>query len=159
MPAGPAPLGFLYFAAAKFVGYSVFCRYAIESQLDEPVREIREELFSSLEETPYGFPSMWKAGGIRTLIGLVIGVIIGLGFWQIPYFDKHDSVANSLFFSLLVPVRIGEWWLLLRWVYGNYALTIRERVTIIAIGIVSSFALDAIGIISAFILPGGMWVC
>jgi hypothetical protein len=57
-----------------------------------------------------------------------------------------------------VPVRIGEWWLLLQLMYKGL-LNRRQRLGLIGGGIFTSFALDFIGVVCAFALPGGMWVC
>jgi len=147
MPAGGTAVGFIYFAAAKYAGYTAYCRWGIQPQLDKP-----EDLFPQL-------PSAWKAGAVRTLIGLVIGAVVGFGFWAIPRFSHHDNAGEVLFFSMLVPVRAFEWWVLLRWVYKDFTLTNGQRTLLICVGIVVSFLLDGLGILSAFVLPGGMWVC
>jgi hypothetical protein len=168
MPAGPGELGFVYFAVAKFAGYTAFCKWAIAPQLFDagsesaatpairtlfgPTADLSGKVHSTL-------PAAWKAGAVRTLIGLAIGAVVGLAFWKIPYFEQHDLFDNGIFFLLLVPVRVGEWWLLLRWVYGEFPLTGKLRSAIIAEGILASFVLDALGVFTAFYLPGGMWVC
>jgi hypothetical protein len=146
MPAGVG-FGYVYFAAAKLAGYSGFCRWAIEPQL------------LKAEGALPPIPSAWKAGAARTLIGVGIGASVGLGFWCIPWFSRLGDTGNVLFFSLLIPVRVFEWWLLLRWIYREFELSRRQRTALIAGGIVTSFALDALGIAAAFVLPGGMWVC
>lgn len=147
MPAGPEPLGFAYFAATKLVGYTAFCRWAIEPQLYK------------MEGALPPIPSAWKAGAVRTGIGVAIGVTVGLAFWSVPWFATHDFVATPLFFSLLIPIRIFEWWLLLRWIYGHFQLSRLQRNSLIAGGIATSFALDAVGVFTAIVVPGGMWVC
>ena len=147
MPAGAMPLGFVYFAAAKYLGYTAYCKWAIEPQLDWPGPERS------------GPPPVWIAGGARTLIGVVIGAIVGIGFWSIQYFSSHDSIANLIFFSALVPIRVFEWWLLLRWIYRGSRRSRSAIVALICCGIVVSFLLDGLGIVAAFVLPGGAWVC
>jgi hypothetical protein len=147
MPAGPSELGFVYFAAAKLVGYTAFCKWVITPQL------------TYAGDSQPSLPSVWKAGAARTLIGVGIGVIIGLAFWRIPYFATHDFYDNGIFFLVLLPVRIGEWWLLLRWIYRDFPVAGRRRAAIIAEGILASFILDLIGVLTALVMPGGMWVC
>lgn len=147
MPAGPDALGFVYFAAAKFAGYSAFCRVVIQPNC--------EEIASDGVKTP----SAWKAGGVRTGIGLVLGAIVGLGFWKIPYFALGHTLDTPLFFLVLIPVRIAEWALLLRWIYRDFHFGPRQNAFIVAVGIVTSFALDGLGVLAAFILPGGVWIC
>jgi hypothetical protein len=143
MPAGPGPTGFVYFIAAKYVGYTAYCRWAIQPRVQQSENPVR---------------SAWIAGALRTLIGVAIGAVVGLSFWKIPYFASHDNGSEAAFWGLLVPVRIGEWWLLLQLMYKGL-LNRRQRLGLIGGGIFTSFALDFIGVVCAFALPGGMWVC
>ena len=140
-------MGFVYFAAAKFGGYSAFCRYIIGPNCAEiAAKETR-------------IPSAWMAGGVRTGIGLLLGTIVGLGFWKIPYFSHRDAFDTPAFFLVLIPVRIAEWAILLRWIYRDFPFGRGQSATIISIGIVTSFALDGLGVLAAWVLPGGLWVC
>ena len=84
---------------------------------------------------------------MRTLIGVVVGATVGFGFWAIPYFSRRETIGNSLFFSFLVPVRIGEWWLLLSWVYSRFTLRRSTRAGLITGGILTSFVLDGLGLL------------
>lgn len=68
-------------------------------------------------------------------------------------------MGTVLFFTLLVPVRVGEWGLLLWWVYRLKLFSNLSCIKLITFGLLVSFALDALGIITALVLPGGMWVC
>ena len=145
MPAGPSELGFLYFAAAKFAGYTAYSRWAIQPQAE------------NTGSTTKG-PSAWKAGAARTLIGICAGVTVGLLFWKLPGIS-NGITATILFFAVLALVRIFEWWLLLKWLYRSFPLQHNQRNVLIGGGIVTSFVLDAVGIGAAFVLPGGMWVC
>jgi hypothetical protein len=104
-------------------------------------------------------PPAWQAGGVRTGIGLLLGAIVGLGFWKIPYFSHSDAFDTPAFFLVLIPVRIGEWAILLKWIYRDFPFDGKQTATIIAIGIVTSFALDGLGVLAAWVLPGGLWVC
>jgi hypothetical protein len=115
MPAGPSVLGFVYFAAAKYAGYTAFCRWFIEPRV------------RALEPPPANVQPAWKAGGVRTLLGVAVGAVVGLGFWKIPFFSTHDNAAEVLFFALLVPVRVFEWWLLLRLMYPQSSLDTHRR--------------------------------
>ena len=89
----------------------------------------------------------------------MLGAIVGLGFWKIPYFALGHTLDTPLFFLVLIPVRIAEWALLLRWVYRDFHFGPRQNAFIVAVGIVTSFALDGLGVLAAFILPGGVWIC
>jgi hypothetical protein len=152
MAAGGTELGFAYFAAAKFAGYTAFCRWAIQPQIEYAI---------SLSETPVSrtIPAAWKAGAARALIGLAIGAIFGVGFWQLQFWASHEDAKEYLFFVLLIPVRVFEWGLLLRWIYKGLPLPSRSFITLMVVGILISFALDVIGIVCAFVMPGGAWVC
>jgi hypothetical protein len=168
MPAGLGPTGFAYFLAAKFVGYTAFCHWVVnpcvvkagthqeQSDAVRPIRIFSEALQASAQPQA---PSPVKAGVVRTLIGLAVGVVVGFGFWTIPYFSTHDTVGTVLFFTLLVPVRVGEWALLFWWVYRMRTFRAVMGLKLITFGLLISFALDAIGVVAAFVLPGGVWVC
>ena len=147
MPAGPAALGFAYFAAVKVAGYSSYCRWAIQPRLP-----------SSAPGASAPPNALW-AGTARTLLGIAFGAVAGLAFWKIPYTSTHDAAADTLFFAMLIPVRILEWWLLLRILYRHFPLSAAPSRHLIGFGILVSFALDLIGIAAAFILPGGIWIC
>jgi len=169
MPAGPAPMGFAYFLAVKMAGYTAFCHWVVNpkviSERETPAERDsagpNDFHINTLENVGRRseMPLALKAGVVRTLIGLVIGIVVGLGFWTIPYFSSHDGLGNVLVFALLVPVRIGEWWLLFRWLYGMRPFNNSLGLSLITWGILVSFALDAIGVVSAFVLPGGIWIC
>jgi hypothetical protein len=152
MPAGGTPVGLLYFAATKFAGYTAFCRWGIQPQIDHAISE--GTISPSAE-----MPSAWLAGGVRTLIGVTIGAAVGLAFWRVPYFANHDLMDNGLFFGLLIPVRIFEWWLLLHWIYKATLPGRSTSIKLIVVGILVSFALDVAGVMAAFVMPGGIWVC
>jgi hypothetical protein len=148
MPAGPGALGFVYFAAAKLVGYTAFCRFAIEPQFEKDDAALTAPL-----------PNAWKAGAVRTAIGVAIGAAVGLGYWAAPWAAKHSDVVTMYFFVLLIPVRYFEWWLLLKWIYPKHELSSYRRAGVIMAGVLASFAVDALGVGAAFVLPGGIWVC
>lgn len=148
MPAGPGALGFVYFASAKLVGYTAFCRWAIEPQFEQSETDLTAPM-----------PNAWKAGAARTGIGVAIGAIVGLGFWSIPWLSRLGDSATLIFFALLIPIRFFEWWLLLKWIYGEFDLSNYRRAGLITTGILASFAVDALGVAAAFILPGGVWIC
>ncbi len=147
MPFGPQPAGFAYFVGAKYLGYSLYCGFASR----------RIAVKQSLPRTD--LPSLWGAGAVRTLIGVAVGAVVGLSFWKIPYFAAHDTVDSVLFFTLLIPVRVGEWWLLFRTMYPRSIPGAHSYGWLIALGIVVSFVLDALALLTALVLPGGMWVC
>jgi hypothetical protein len=150
MPGGPGPLAFAYFAAVKFAGYSTYCKFAIEPW-------IRRH-----PETATAQPTAWKAGAVRTLIGIAVGVAYGgLFLWLASLVPKagDSSVATAVFFALLIPIRVFEWKLLWRWMYKPSEARSADNGWVIAGGVATSFLLDAIGMAAAWALPGGFWVC
>jgi ABC-type sugar transport system permease subunit len=148
MPAGPSELGFFYFAAVKFVGYTGYCKLAIDSWIKRHA------------ETATAAPSPWTAGGVRTLIGIAVGVAVGGGFWALAAHSAWgESVyATVAFFTLLIPIRVVEWRLMWRWMYKP-AESATDYGWVIAGGVVTSFVLDGLGILAALVVPGGSWVC
>lgn len=159
MPAGGTAVGFAYFAVAKFLGYTAFCRWVIEPRVAQRAI-VPSTLFPSEELVSAKLPSAFEAGAARTVVGLVAGAPASLVFFfGIPGINKDSSLLTVIFFALLVPIRIGEWWFLLWWMYREFPLAFAARGRIITFGILVSFALDAIGIFAAFVLPGGIWIC
>jgi len=68
-------------------------------------------------------------------------------------------MAPTVFFGLLIPIRLAEWSLLIH-VFFDRGLVQRARdLKFAAVGSAWSFVLDAVGVISAFVIPGGFWVC
>ena len=138
-------MGFAYFAATKFAGYTAFAHLVLN----------RKAIASQSEMRP---PNSLVAGGIRTAIGVALGAAAGLLFWKLPYVIPSRFFDDGLFFLYLIPFRIFEWWILLHTVYLNCKF---EEATwkLVAKGIAVSYVLDAIGIAAAMVLPGGFWVC
>lgn len=143
MPMGPGPAGFLYFAGVKFLGYSAYGYF------------LRDKLFDDLANG--GASRTLKIGGARTGIGLAAGITYGLLAMTTGLFDTD---ASGVFYFLgLLPIRLGEWWLLL-WLFFRNKIHERARTYWgIGLGVLVSYLLDAIGIAAAFVLPGGIWVC
>jgi len=154
MPGGGTPLGFAYFAAAKFIGYTAFCRWVIEPRAVSSPFSITDAIASVQP------PSAFKAGAARTAIGILAGTVSGL----LLFYGFLDHLGNSampvvIFFALLIPIRVIEWRLLLWWMYRDFPFTRRARGILVTLGILASFTLDAIGIAAAFVVPGGAWIC
>lgn len=138
-------MGFAYFAATKFVGYTAFAHFVLNRKVMLSERDSRA-------------PNVWLAGGLRTAIGVSLGALAGVLFWKLPHVIPDRYFDDGLFFLYLIPFRIFEWWVLLRTVYRGYDFR-EAHWKLIVKGICVSYALDAIGIITAMVLPGGFWVC
>ncbi|HKW35488.1 MAG TPA: hypothetical protein VJN92_20925 [Candidatus Acidoferrum sp.] len=142
MPAGPGPIGFAAFTGVKFLGYSV-------------AASVLTNFFQSS-------PSAWLVGLVRTGIGLVAGTLFG-GIWLL--FGTFSAnrwpgwAAASLFFGLLIPIRLAEWSLLIHFFFDRGLVERARDLKLAAAGSVWSFVLDGVGIVSAFVIPGGFWVC
>ena len=146
MPGGPMPLGFAYFAGVKLAGYSTYAALLNRQEF--------------LAQSPCSKPSAWKAGIVRTGIGVAVGTAVGVGFWKlVPPEGWAARHGDILFISGLVPVRILEWYFFLRLLYRKCDLSTRSKAFIVALGIVASFLLDAVGVLAMFVLPGGAWIC
>lgn len=135
MAAGAEALGVVYFAAVKLVGYTAAAWFL---------------------KRRYGQPGVnaWAADGVRTVIGLVVGVIAVFLASQLDIFRTTPA-----FFILLVPTRIAEWLLLLWLFFERPAWSWGRALTWASLGTVWPFILDIPAIISAFALPGGVWIC
>ena len=136
-------MGFAYFAVAKFLGYTTFCRWVIERRLlMSMAAPSPTSLLPPTEVISAKLPSEFQAGAARTVIGVTAGALAGLAFFSgIPGLDHHSGIVTIIFFALLVPIRIGEWWFLLWWMYRDFPLSSNMRGRIITFGILVSFAL------------------
>jgi len=124
---------YIVFGAIKFVGYSLAARYLKTSYPDSNANVL-------------------LVGLTRTLIGMFFGAIVGMiGFWAF-------EVAFLVFLLGLLPVRILEWWILLRIFFDRKDEDKRKLGNNIALGVVWSFVLD-IPAIFGFIVTGGFWIC
>ena len=136
MPGGPVldnPESYVAFVAIKLVGYSV-------------AAVVLNKHFEGTPRNPL------IVGTVRTLIGMVFGAIVGIvGFWQL-------DLAVSFFLFALVPVRILEWWIVLRLFYWADEPNRNKFPYAIALACVWSFILDIPAIIG-FIATGGFWIC
>jgi len=146
MAMGPSFGGFVYFAGAKFLGYSAFVHF------------LRKKWNDVSKEKPW---RTFEIGGTRTLIGVGVGISYGLLFTGIVNLARIQSDAWSLglFFIFLIPVRLGEWYWLLRIAFKEKVRGSPQIPWSLGWGTSVSFALDAIGVAAAFVMPGGMWVC
>ena len=133
MPGGIGPAGFVAFAAVKYAGYSVAAWLLNRTYQRDPHNPL-------------------LIGLARTGIGLAAGAAYGAGvlFVRLP---------ELLFFAALIPIRVLEWGLLLRWFYEPRFLATARSWRWTAPGIGWSFALDLIGIGLALVVPGGIWIC
>ena len=136
MPGGPAfdsTQSYIAFAVVKFIGYSAVTNY-----------------FNHRHPDAYANPLLF--GLTRTLLGMSLGAIVGLaGLVQM-------ELALVVFLAGLIPFRIFEWYLTLRFFYRR-SVEFKENLPVnIIVGVFWSFILDIPAIIG-FIATGGFWIC
>ena len=134
MPVGPAPLGLAYFAAVKLVGYTAAASF------------IRRRI-------PGSSASPWLVGGVRTVIGLAAG--IGAAYVATQLGILRSDVG---FYTLLAPVRMCEWLILLA-LFFRRDWDWPRSLKLAALGTVWSYVLDIPAIMAVFVIPGGAWIC
>src|SRR3954471_15873594 len=148
MPAGPMPLGFLYFAGAKLAGYSGYSKLFLD-ELD------------ANEEGNSKKPSAFLVGLARTALGIAVGAAFGLSFFWLSRHISEDSAewaySPAAFYCALIPVRFLEWKAIFVWLRRKYDWHPIREPWVIAGGIVVSFLLDAVGVLALWVLPGGAW--
>ena len=146
MPMGPSIGGFLYFTGVKFAGYSVFTHFLRKKWNDVPER---------------GLSRTFAIGGIRTFIGVAVGISYwALLAWLATLVSTNvEARWSALFMIGLLPVRLAEWYWLVRIVFGKRVRGSPNITWSLVWGTIVSYVLDAIGIAAAFVIPGGMWVC
>lgn len=133
LPAGgPTVVGYLVFVLVKLVGYSLAA------------------LFYRRRWGESRWPT-WMLGPARTLVGVVAGWLVVLAIASLA----RESLA--LFLVVLLPVRVGEWWAVLRAFFPTFRG--RRAWVDVTLGIALSYVLDAVAIAAAFAVPGGFWVC
>ena len=140
MPMGPAPLGFTAFVAVKFAGYTAAAK---------------------LLQRAYKAPHVGtlKVGSARTALGVAAGLAYGAVWWSATRNVNGAGPSMFWYFLGLVPVRIGEWSLILWMFFDRNSPDRKRRLTFAGLGSIWSYALDAIGVGAALVIPGGMWVC
>lgn len=136
MPLGPEPLGLVYFAGVKLIGYSAFGHH------------LRKKF-----ETPG--PSSITFGVARTALGLLVGAC----FASLMFFSELPP-SGVAFYLLLLPIRLGEW-LFTIWFFFSRKIDIPQQKIMksAVLGSVVSYLLDIPAITSVFVIPGGAWIC
>jgi len=135
MPAGPEALGFAYFAAVKFVGYTAAAVYL-------------------KRKIPRSIASPWLLGGVRTAIG------IGVGMGAVWIASKLGILKSEVgWYVLLAPIRICEWLILLGLFFRHPAWEWSRSLKLALLATVWSYILDIPAVLAVFVIPGGAWIC
>ena len=140
MPMGPAPLGFAYFVGIKFAGYTA-AAYVVRRAYTESSAGVA------------------KVGAARTGIGVCAGLVYGALWFFIDAKIFHNDATVYSYLLGLLPVRIGEWLLLLHLFFDRGLKNRVKDFKSIFAGTAWSYCLDAIGIGAALVVPGSIWVC
>lgn len=109
------------YAIAKYTGYSLWCIYGIK-------------LASGKIDIGKGF----ALGALRWALGLLFGVVI---FFLVPV--DSDNVY-SMYFTIYVPVRIIEWWIMSKFLPGGLKPLSWSYLIWIFGGVAVSFLLDLV---------------
>ena len=143
----PSPLGFGYFAAVKFAGY-----YGYSALLHRG---------KAIAKNGCRIPPVWKAGLVRTGIGIAVGTIVWIvGILGAARSKFQDANGGALFLLALVPVSVLEWLFFLWLLYQQCQFTRKAKTSAVAGGVLTSFLLDILGLFAAFTIPGGaIWIC
>ena len=140
MPGGISDpvVGYASFAVVKFAGYCAGA-YALGRAYPRPKANAA------------------VAGLTRTVIGLVVGAAYASAV-ALLLAEPLGGAVLLVFLAGLVPVRLGEWWLLI-WLYYDRELTeLRKGWAWATAGTGWSFALDIPAIVGA-VATSGFWIC
>ena len=140
MPMGPGPIAFAAFVGVKFIGYTAAAKL-LQRKYDAPQ------------------VSYMKVGSARTGLGIAAGLAYG-AIWMFATRNTAGAGPSMLWYFLgLVPVRMGEWSLILWFFFGRKDPDWTRLLAFAGLGSLWSYALDAVGVGTAIVIPGGMWVC
>ncbi len=137
-------MGFAAFAAVKAAGYTGAAFY-----------------LGRAYGTDWSARRKIGVGLARTALGIVVGVTYGTAWGLLLTNPQNPNEASmlALFYGLLLPVRMTEWWLLL-WFFFDRALAHKGRMwKYAALGTGLSYGLDLLAVVAAFVVPGGLWIC
>src|SRR5213075_910936 len=139
MPGGisnPA-LGYAAFCAVKLGGYSLAARFISRAY------EKKER-------------SAWLIGASRTAIGMAAGALNYGAVLLVS--DLIPRAGGFLYLAGLLPVRIGEWWLLL-WLFYDRPMNQKKKDwLVVCLATLWSYLLD-IPAVAGWMITGGFWVC
>lgn len=142
MAGSPGPLGLVYFAGVKAIGYTA--------------ASVVLKRGYGLRSSPS--PSVLTIGLTRTAIGIGAGLLYG-GAWYLLVNNAKQDISPVYYFVFLLPIRLVEWSFLI-WIFLDRGFDDRVRLlTYATFGTICSYVLDAIAVGAAFVLPGGIWVC
>lgn len=138
MPGGLSePLGLIAFPAIKAAGYTAFAIYLNRKFPSKP-------------------RNIFAVGLSRMLLGLVFGTL--LAFLSFP-FVFNFGIGILIYATGLIPVRILEWWIIIKAFYGlGKPLAWSEVSVPIALGVVTSLLLDVPALVG-LVYAANFWIC
>lgn len=143
MPAGIShpEVGYVVFSAVKFAGYTFAAHYLNQKIANQP-------------------KSIFFVGATRTAIGMIAGLIVKLLREAAEHFFS-DSISGILvlvgYFLFLFPLRLFEWWLLIRVFFHDSSNNLQPLPLLIKLSI-WSYILDLPAALG-FIFTAGIWIC
>lgn len=138
MPGGlSSPVqGYLAFSAVKLAGYSLAGWY--------------------LNRRYSNATAHFALVGItRTVVGMIFGAALGLLAFPLVL---YGGLGILVYVAGLVPIRLLEWWIVIRLFYDRSMLTKQKDWRYAGLGTAWSFALDIPALIG-FVATGGFWIC
>ena len=138
MPGGfTQPLGLLAFPAIKAAGYTAFAFY-----LNTVFRQKPRNIFA--------------VGISRMFLGLIFGTCLAL--LSFPFAAAFDF-GFVVYFIGLIPVRILEWWIVIKVFYGSDPpLTLSDIRVPLVFGVLASFVLDVPALLG-LVYATDFWIC
>ncbi len=139
MPGGiTEPLGFLAFPAIKAAGYTAFAFY-LNKQFPGQSRNV------------------FLVGICRMLLGLLFGTILAL--FSFPFVFVF-GIGVLIYILGLIPVRVLEWWIIIKAFYDNpeQKISWNDAKASITMGVISSFILD-VPALMGFVYAADFWIC
>ncbi len=94
-------------------------------------------------------------GLTRTVVGMLFGAALALLAYPLMVFD---GLGALVFLLGLIPIRVLEWWIIIRIFYDRSLERKKEDWKYVFLGTIWSFALD-IPALLGFIGTSGFWIC
>jgi hypothetical protein len=140
VPVSPNELGFVCFAAVKLAGYTA-AAWCLRRDYRKPESNI------------------WKIGAARTALGIAVGVSYGTAYFFMAKWFHLTQSSVWIFWVLLVPIRLGEWSLVLWGFFERGSPGPSQLLRNTVLGTIWSFFLDFFGMLAALVVPGNAWIC
>lgn len=99
-------------------------------------------------------PSAVGVGAIRTALGMGVGAAyFGVTRW-LTHETPAELLGTMVYWASLFPLRVVEWWVILKWLYPNH----RDLKTALLAGIGMSYLADLPATLG-WLVTGGLSIC